>query len=488
MENSKLLERLRYFSAEEMNDFIKFAESPYFNTSAVVVRLLKYLAKYHPELSGPKVRKPLIFKKIYPAKDTYREKRLNDLATKLFQLSEEFLIIDRFKKQPLDRARQEMLACREHDMVKDYRKAVAKTEALLDSPVQDEDYHAALYRLHKDVLLHPHTERIREAPRRLRSMLHHLEGMTVWSHINAGILTANREKGFEENYEIRLLKMVKKEFAETIESNTGLRFIEKFHSAVQTHVFILAKELAESFAEVQSYFNFETNRIILQGLINIFCIKARSGVKETNLLINTLYKNAEKTGLILINGRVSNVTFLNICAAAAKQNDIKWQKTFFNKYQNLIYPKAKQADAQKAAKATILFLQINRSTDSTKIQDAIVLINSFEFQDTTYLFQAKSIILRLLFFSYLTDKNLKKLASLHAFCHAFEMQLRRDTVWSTVKISDYLDFITKAKRLSNYICDNQKQKIETLIQELQSSANFGYEWLVTIAQGEITSY
>ena len=488
MENSKLLERLRYFSAEEIRDFIKFAESPYFNTSAVVVRLLKYLAKYHPELSGPKVRKSLVFKKIYPAKDAYKEKRLNDLATKLFQLSEEFLIFDSFKKQPLARARQEMLAYREHDMVKDYRKAVAKTEALLDSPIQDEDYHAAMYRLHKDVLLHPHTERIREAPRRLRAMLHHLESMIAWSQINAGILTANREKSVDEKYEIKLLSIVKEECSEMIEGSPGLRFLEKFHRVIQTHDFVLAKELSEKFDEVQPCLSIETNKIVLHGLINIFCIKARNGTQETEVHINNLYKSGERTGLILDNEKVSNVTFFNVCTAAAKQRDMIWQNDFFEKYKNLIYPESKQRDTINTTKASLLFLKINKNRQkcsSKDIQNAVALISNFEYQDTIYLYQAKGVMLRLLLLGYLKNKTLKELDYLHSFCHSFEMQLRRDTVWNERRITAHLNLITKIRRISDYICDKKRKNIENFITELQSSPTFTGNWLANVAQEEL---
>lgn len=488
MEKSKLLSRLRLFSKETMADFILFAESPYFNSNAALTRLLKYLQKYHPEFPRAKVAKPLVYKKIFPKKDIYKEKRLNDLMSIVFKFSEDFFAFEQFKKSPVSRARHELLAYRDNNMDKDFQKTVLKMEKILATQIKDENYYLEQYLLNKEVFQNPATERTNQAFEKLMISLSNLDTFFVFEKINLAATLENRAKVYNEKYTVKFLKELKQEARELSKTHEELAFAGRILKVIETEDISLTKELCNEFEAIQPKLNYKTSQIYLFTLLNILSRKFRTGNNEVTAYIFSLYKLGDNKGILLQNGKISLPTFNNICVAAVKEGEKEWQQMFFDKYKNSIHPPESRDDAINLAKASVLFEELIVSGERHKIKEIIIIIQNLNFQNKAYTYKVKSQLLRLYFINFTTTKTFEELDFLLYFCKAFEIQLNRDTTWASKRKEVFLTMSNYTKRLAKYIYNNDKKKIEALITELQSSSDFfTRSWIMKSAEEAIYS-
>ena len=392
MENSKIIARLRILSEQEMKDFILFADSPYFNSNAALTRLLKYLQKYHPDLKGTKLTKELVYKKVFPEKAVFKEKRLNDLMSQLFKLSEDFLAFDKFKKSPVSRVRHELLAYRDNKMDKSFQKTAMKAEKILEQERNEEHYYLEQYLLNKEIFHHSGTERHRVNMKSLEEMKKHLDKFLITEKNQLVIITKNREKVLNEKHEILLFDSLQEELKSLVESNDVMHFSTRIAKVIETEEDNLLFELCEKYKIVQPSLSFRASQNYLFTLLNILARKLREGYEKINSLIFSLYAYAFENNLLLQNGRLTETTFINICMIAGKEGKREWQEKFFKEYQNYIFPEQSRNDSVVLARAFIIFESIQNVQDSSKIKEAILLINQLNLKSTPYIYRVKSIL------------------------------------------------------------------------------------------------
>ena len=91
MKNSKIIDVLRTFSKEELRNFGKMVEAPFFTKRKKVRALFDVLAGYYPDFDSPHLTDEKVYAKIFPGQK-YNITVLRKLSSELYKLSEEYLI------------------------------------------------------------------------------------------------------------------------------------------------------------------------------------------------------------------------------------------------------------------------------------------------------------------------------------------------------------------------------------------------------------
>lgn len=99
MEKTNLIDILSNFDVREMKDFADFVSSPYFNRNKKVIDLFTYLKKIHPEFPPEKIKKEIVFKKLFPKKE-FNDGFLRLLIHNLNKLAEDFISLRKFEDAP----------------------------------------------------------------------------------------------------------------------------------------------------------------------------------------------------------------------------------------------------------------------------------------------------------------------------------------------------------------------------------------------------
>ncbi len=103
MNKSNLIPVLKSFSKDEIKEFEKFLNSPFFGCAKFVLKFYKVLIKYYPVFNEDDIKKEKIFGIVY------KDKKYNDALTRriisdLIRYSEEYMTYKNFKKNDIYRS------------------------------------------------------------------------------------------------------------------------------------------------------------------------------------------------------------------------------------------------------------------------------------------------------------------------------------------------------------------------------------------------
>lgn len=101
MQNSKVVQILKTFSAKEYRDLEKFIASPFFAKGRNVMPLYKYFRKFHPEYSSSKMTAEAAFGKIYPGRK-FSLQVIRNLLSTMQRMCEEYLFEINIRRDKLD--------------------------------------------------------------------------------------------------------------------------------------------------------------------------------------------------------------------------------------------------------------------------------------------------------------------------------------------------------------------------------------------------
>lgn len=129
--DTKLIVFLRTFSKEELNEFEKFLNSPFFKQSRDPLPLFKILKKYHPGFNSDRLNETDIFTELYPGSDYSNSKSQNNfrsLSSYLLKAVEEYLYISGIKNNNILRNRIVLEKLLDRNLLKYYDQYLLKAD------------------------------------------------------------------------------------------------------------------------------------------------------------------------------------------------------------------------------------------------------------------------------------------------------------------------------------------------------------------------
>ena len=153
---------LRLLTDRELRAFGKFMDSPLFKVGKQQHALLKYLLKSAPDYEEALLEKPVIHRKLFGAKTPYNEKTIRDLLSDLALLLEEFIAIERVRRDKV--LRKQLLAeetTKHPDRVFLYRELTSLERAIDRKPNRSTAYYREKFRLQKIKTSHPLDDTLR---------------------------------------------------------------------------------------------------------------------------------------------------------------------------------------------------------------------------------------------------------------------------------------------------------------------------------------
>lgn len=96
LENHNLIRLLRSLADDEWPDYEKFVASAYFSDGRNYIPLLNTIKKHRPDFISPEFTKEKIHAKLY-GKGKYSESAINSMLSRLYRISEDFLVQKEFE-------------------------------------------------------------------------------------------------------------------------------------------------------------------------------------------------------------------------------------------------------------------------------------------------------------------------------------------------------------------------------------------------------
>jgi hypothetical protein len=151
VQQTKLIQLLKSFSAREIKRFDTFLDSPYFNKNQQLLQFYRLLSVHHPKMESAKLAKEKVHARLYGSL-VYKDKTMRDLTSELFKHAKGFLAHEELDRNGLEASAMRQQWFGDHKLEKLGRSELDTRKFLLDNCTQrDYQYyhHQWLYELKK---------------------------------------------------------------------------------------------------------------------------------------------------------------------------------------------------------------------------------------------------------------------------------------------------------------------------------------------------
>lgn len=477
MRETKLIIVLRALDTIEIKAFDKFVHSPYFNTSDTIIKLWSHLKKYAPDFESALLEKEKTYKKIFP-EEVFNDKKLRQLRSRLFKLVEEFLAVERFKKDNF-RLRKEVADTYLEKGIKDYfEKKYGELQQSFDTIA-----FLSTSELHQKMTLHHHA--------------YFNELNVKGDDCSTDLITSTLllEKYYTQQKLIYTLEWLSSnlrynytipqsilDYVEVIKHIPIINDIDSTQSILINAVKLLLaednwknlfKKLNSQFSKLYPRLDKKLKNLMLRFLIN-YCIHKENKELSLTAEIIQLHKLGLTDGGIFYKGLMTNATFLNIVINALKVGENKWINAFIEQESYRLYEPQNEQYVFLAKAATLFY--------EKKYPDCLEILAKMQRNDLVILELIKrNLQIRTIFECYRAGQIHVKM--LYADIKKQDKYLQRKHILSNNKRKAYQNFGKYILRLINW-CENngnQKQLIKLkkeLIKE-ELFPNKSRDWLLT---------
>jgi len=455
MYQSKLLRLWKSFSPKEIKQFLKFLESPYFNTNPTQVELFHVLKKAYPKFTSKSLERKALFSTLYPKKK-FSHTHLSNLFSQQFKLVDTFLIQLELEKDTFQRDKNLNQAYHQKAPYEWFLKRMEDSiQKLEEQPYRDTDYYRDLLELKILYFSHPktiHHTLKEDIPKEILDLLDRY--FALYKLHLAGVLKTS-EKILAVEYDIKLLEEVLNFVKdELVEENILFDIFDKLLLLQKepeiTAVFFTLKNI---FIEQNNKIRKEKAREVLFQLINYAIRQINAGHFDFNREIFDLYKIGLANDLIVENNKISNKTYSNIANIGSMIKEFKWVEKFIEDYASFL-EEGIRPYYQALTLAELRF----RQNDFDRV---IAIISNQKFDETLLGVNARMLIIKSWFEKFLIDKDL--FTFLLSQIESFEKYLHRESTISKIKNESSLNFLKILRQIITNIHSGEKNTRQKLL-------------------------
>ncbi|MCB0587719.1 MAG: hypothetical protein KDD06_20675 [Phaeodactylibacter sp.] len=437
MAKVKLYGLLARLESRELPWLGKFLASPYFNANEDLVQLWGFLREVHPGYEV--LDKKEVFQALFPGQ-AYDAKLLNARYSELTRLVEQFFVQQEFRREeplqyPLRRS-----AYYRRRMYPQFSRECHRQAGLLEQQTGHIKSQAQLLAVY-DALYYGRQEAAspekgnEEAERAMKYLDRHF----ILSKLKYLADLFARKTMYKEDHTIRLQEAVLSEAAERKDKDpvVGMYyylarlFLDEFSEEAYRRLWGLVQQHGKKLPRDEQAF-------FVAKLTGLAHLRLSYGENTYYQLLVEAFKYADCYGLLILDGQISDISFLNTCAVGAAAREFEWVREFIEKYKAYL-PAASATQATLLGKAAVLFNQEDYEGTHRILQQA-------SHWHPYYRIRMHSLLVRCLLGLHLDTPNYYR--TLHNAVEAFSRFIRRNKSLSAPKREGYLNFGKAVKRIA----------------------------------------
>lgn len=449
-ENIKLFQLLASIKTKELERFMQFLHSPYFNREAFYPRLLEELIAFHPAYK--QVDKFLIFQKILP-KQSITADLINERFSKMSRLVEQFLLQEEFKKQQALKEELQLTTYQNRRLPKWFNHVaklrIKRFKTQYPSTATPTLSHWLTYHYLQN---YPEAAMVFNVSHPQAFPLHLLDEYYFLHKLRHACNFLARESFFNESNPIPLLK----DILQYIEQHYPTHpIIQYYYNLVQLHLeweTTSFQNLVDEFYLIYTKLEQNDQLFILLNMVNLALKQINRGHSALISTAFELYQFSIQDELFLKKSPLTESTFLNICTFGAYQQAFEWTNKFIETHKHLL-TSASSYPTIILGKALLLF-------HAKHYQEAILLFHEIMPNRFAYKLRMRSLYVRSLLGLHLKKPTFYK--SLKSGLNAFNQYLNRNKELSKEKKEAYRNMnkaILQIAQLRQHGWGNRQQHI-----------------------------
>lgn len=334
MQNSKLIQLLSTFSVSEMRQFREFVHSPYHNKNEHVQCLCRFLHKKYPHFPAATTTREDAHAFIFPNKK-HDDLKIRHLISMLFQLAEEFLIVQGNKQQPVSNKVQLMRQYKERGLAKQFQQAQTKGEQLQQKrgqPTTRSYFDRFEFELVKEEFQEQQQERRKVT--NLQAVADNLDVFYILNKLKQSCAIYSYQNVFRQHYN---LSMVDEVLQHLQNHQYDVPLVQLYHAGLLS----LIKEDDEAhFTHLKQLLNDYNETVPKQEIVDLHVIARNYCIKRINMgeqpyirELFDLYKLGLDSEILQDSaGKISSSSFKNVIAVGLKLAEFDWVEQFIRDY------------------------------------------------------------------------------------------------------------------------------------------------------------
>lgn len=339
MISSQVIEALKSFTKEELREFGKFLNSPFFNNRNEVVRFYNVLKRFYPKFDSEQLTKQYIFGNVYPDKK-YNDVLMRKLVSLTANLAMDYIVINRFKKDELDYNVNLISTLFEKKMHNALEKKSRHVEKLLNNSKHTYQYYEAKSKYTSWITAHRLNKNESATIPKYQKELDDL----VESFLAGMLINYNRLITFSKMYNVKYDMKFFEEVMDFLNTHDykDSTLITLYHNLV----LLLKKEDESYFFQLRKYWNKFENKLtelehhIIFVALNNYCInkkiKGFGNYNKIQFEITKKYFGRKKLPKEI--GHIQSNLFSSAITNAAVLKEFKWISEFTKNYKSFLDP------------------------------------------------------------------------------------------------------------------------------------------------------
>lgn len=471
MKDRKIVTSLQALSVYEMNSFVKYVNSPYFNVNKNLVTYLDMLAdairqNKHNELSSENIWKHLF------GTDKFNNQKLLKLSSDLVKLLEDFLGQKEYDDSLSLKSNLKLEGARKRSLDNLYNGILSEVSRLHHHELnQSASFYLTKYEIEKNIFaLKTENEKKNEkfeieSGLNINKISDNLDFFYIAEKLRHFCTLLSWKKMYDLDIEMKNMDYVLAVAQqEPYSSIPAINIYYKIHLTYYDSENIANYyELRELIKQHIHKFPVEEQREIYYPAISYCIDKGNKNVSEFHKETFEIYREALKQEILVVNNEMLVTTYRNIVPIALRVEELDWAENFIHEYAGYLDPRYRD-NAVEFSLARLEFYRKNYS----KVLEHLFRVN---YEDVWYILGSKTLQIA----SYY---ELDEFDALESLLQSFMMYIRREKSLTQERKTAYQNLIRFTNHLMK-IYPRDKNKLQKLLDEIRGTKGVvSKPWLI----------
>ena len=391
MKNYRVIDLLRGLSAGEFRRFVLYVESPYFNQSPPLVRLIQLLQRAAPDFGEALLSKAHLHQVMFGEEEPFREQAVHDQLSRLLRLLEGFLAQQHYEADAASQDRHLLQSLDQRHLEGHFPRIYRRTEQRrTGSHLRDVQYYLDQYQLGVigDAFFGKTQNRTFEG--NMAGLVRDLDTFYLASKLRSVCEMINRRNILNKDYQPEMVQEIMDYLdrpgnpyrqipAISIYRQIYLTLTEAEAEPHYRQLVDLLQQHTRDFSRAEAY--------SMYAYAQNYCIRRINQGDSAYLHeLFTLYRRLLEEKLLLEEGTLAHEHYKNITTVGLRLQAYDWVRDFLDAYKEHLHPDH-QENAYNYNLSVYYFEQ-------GRYREAMLLLQQVEFTDVYYRLSAKAILLK----------------------------------------------------------------------------------------------
>lgn len=471
MKDRKILIAMSALNIYEINSFVKYIHSPYFNVNQNIATFCTILAEAIKNNEENLLTPEIIWQKVFTDLP-YNNQKFLKLNSDLVKLLEDFIAQKEFDQSDSFKTNLKIEGVRKRNLENLYSGIIHEIERLEKTELnQSAEYYLAKYQIEKNIFsLKTENEKKNEkfeitAALNIKDISINLDYFYISAKLRQYCTLLSWKKMYRVEIDIENIEHILSLAMNPLYS--VIPAISIYHKMIITYIdennienYYNLRKIMKNYIH---FFPLDEQKEIYSTIIN-YCIN-KTNKNQTDFLRETfeLYKEGLTNKTIFLTNEIIPTMFRNIVIAALRVEEFSWAENFIFEYAKYVNEKYRD-NAVEFSLARLEFYKKN-------FNQVLTHLNNVNYEDVWYNINAKTIYLHAYY-------ELDEFDALESLLQAFKMYIRREKSLSADRKVHYLNLIKFTSALMKLNAKEQPKVLKLKEEILATKGVVSKPWLL----------